>query len=60
MYNICGLREEVYVADKYNISELREEVIVSIPEHEVIGENVMDVAILDETTILHEPLSDTL
>ena len=48
------------MAERCNIPGLREEVIASIPKHEVTGENVLDVAILDEATMLHEPLYDTL
>jgi len=49
-----------YLADKYDISELREEIIASIPEHKINDENVLDIAILAESNIHHQPLSDAL
>eukprot|EP00092_Neocalanus_flemingeri_P102204 GFUD01130718.1.p1 GENE.GFUD01130718.1~~GFUD01130718.1.p1 ORF type:complete len:242 (+),score=58.43 GFUD01130718.1:52-777(+) len=49
-----------YLAEKFIIEELREEIIASIPKHEVSEENVLDVAILAEDNLHHQPLSDTL
>ena len=49
-----------YLADKYNIGGLRDEIITSIWEHEVTKENVLDVALLAEENILHQPLSEAL
>ena len=49
-----------YLADKYNIKDLRDEIVAVIPQHEITKENVLDVAILAEDNILHEPLSEAL
>lgn len=49
-----------YLADKYNIAELRNRIIASIPEHDVTKDNVLDVALLAEENILHQPLSEAL
>jgi len=59
-HELSFLASLYYVADKYDISELREEIIASIPEHKVSDENVLDVAILAEANIHHQPLSDAL
>eukprot|EP00092_Neocalanus_flemingeri_P054323 GFUD01063967.1.p1 GENE.GFUD01063967.1~~GFUD01063967.1.p1 ORF type:complete len:270 (-),score=63.86 GFUD01063967.1:19-828(-) len=49
-----------YHAEKYNIKDLKDEIMASIPEHEVTMENVLDIAILAEDSILHKPISDAL
>eukprot|EP00092_Neocalanus_flemingeri_P018914 GFUD01020486.1.p1 GENE.GFUD01020486.1~~GFUD01020486.1.p1 ORF type:complete len:272 (+),score=62.46 GFUD01020486.1:53-868(+) len=49
-----------YLAEKYNIKDLKDEIMASIPEHEVSLENVLDIAILAEDSILHKPVSDAL
>eukprot|EP00092_Neocalanus_flemingeri_P029234 GFUD01031737.1.p1 GENE.GFUD01031737.1~~GFUD01031737.1.p1 ORF type:complete len:274 (+),score=69.56 GFUD01031737.1:52-873(+) len=59
-YNLGFLSSLYYAAEKFNIEELREEIIASIPEHEVSEENLLDVAILAEDNLHHQPLSDTL
>eukprot|EP00092_Neocalanus_flemingeri_P037483 GFUD01040815.1.p1 GENE.GFUD01040815.1~~GFUD01040815.1.p1 ORF type:complete len:272 (-),score=42.78 GFUD01040815.1:28-843(-) len=49
-----------YLAEKYDLEELKEGILATIPEHEVNNENVLDVAILAEESILHQPFSDAL
>ena len=49
-----------YLAEKYNIIDLRTEIIASIKVHKISDENVLDVAILAEENILHQPLSEVL
>eukprot|EP00092_Neocalanus_flemingeri_P037484 GFUD01040816.1.p1 GENE.GFUD01040816.1~~GFUD01040816.1.p1 ORF type:complete len:274 (-),score=42.39 GFUD01040816.1:15-836(-) len=49
-----------YLAEKYYLEDLKEGILAIIPEHEVNNENVLDVAILAEESILHQPLSAAL
>ena len=49
-----------YLSEKYNIVDLRTEIIASIKVHKISEENVLDVAILAEENILHQPLSEVL
>ena len=49
-----------YLADKYNIKDLRDEIVAVIPQYEITKENVIEVVILAEDNILHEPLSEAL
>jgi len=59
-YDLNFLSSLYYLADLYDIEELRLKVIASIPEYEVSEQNVLDVAILAEKNVLHQPLSETL
>jgi len=59
-YDFNFLSSLYYVADLYDIEKLRLEVLASIPEHDVSEQNVLDVAILAENNILHQPLSEIL
>jgi len=59
-YDLNFLSSLYYLADLYNIKELRLDIITSIPEHVVSDQNVLDVAILAENNVLHQPLSETL
>jgi len=49
-----------YLADKYNIKDLRDEIVAVISQHEITEENVLEIAVLAEDNILHEPLSEAL
>eukprot|EP00092_Neocalanus_flemingeri_P046991 GFUD01053082.1.p1 GENE.GFUD01053082.1~~GFUD01053082.1.p1 ORF type:complete len:277 (-),score=60.75 GFUD01053082.1:11-841(-) len=59
-YDLGFLSSLYYLAEKFIVEELREEIIANIPKHEVTEENVLDVAILAEGSLHHQPLSDTL
>jgi len=59
-YDLTFLSQLYYLAEKYNIGELRIEIIASIETRQITDENVLDVAILAEENILHQPLSDSL
>eukprot|EP00092_Neocalanus_flemingeri_P063817 GFUD01077290.1.p1 GENE.GFUD01077290.1~~GFUD01077290.1.p1 ORF type:complete len:278 (-),score=70.22 GFUD01077290.1:20-853(-) len=59
-YDLSFLSSLYYLAEKFIIEELREEIIASIPKHEVSEENVLDMAILAEDNLHHQPLSDAL
>jgi len=58
--DLSSLASLYYLGDKYNIRRLRKEILDSITEHEVTSGTALDVAILAENNILHEPLYDAL
>eukprot|EP00092_Neocalanus_flemingeri_P074054 GFUD01091518.1.p1 GENE.GFUD01091518.1~~GFUD01091518.1.p1 ORF type:complete len:266 (-),score=68.70 GFUD01091518.1:168-965(-) len=59
-YDLRYLSSLYYLAEKYDMMELREKILASIPEQKVSDENVLDVAILAEKNIVHQPLSEAL
>ena len=60
VYDLTFLSQLYYLGEKYNIEDLRNRIIAAIPEFKILDENVLDVAILAEEYILHEPLMEAL
>eukprot|EP00092_Neocalanus_flemingeri_P022846 GFUD01024772.1.p1 GENE.GFUD01024772.1~~GFUD01024772.1.p1 ORF type:complete len:276 (+),score=72.00 GFUD01024772.1:59-886(+) len=59
-YSLSLLSSLYDLGERYDIEEMRRGIIAFIPEYKVTTENVMEVAILAEENILHQPLSDAL
>eukprot|EP00092_Neocalanus_flemingeri_P022140 GFUD01024016.1.p1 GENE.GFUD01024016.1~~GFUD01024016.1.p1 ORF type:complete len:277 (-),score=67.44 GFUD01024016.1:154-984(-) len=60
VYELDFLASLYYLAEKFDLQDLKQGILAAIPEHEVTNENVLDVAILAEDSILHPPLSEAL
>ena len=59
-YDLCFLSSLYDLAERYDIEELRKEIITNIPEYNVNEENVLEVAILAESNVVHNQLSEAL